>query len=290
MRPLVALLTLATAAVTTPVLAAPARPTFAVMDDTGDGTELEADLALIDDRTDFGSGYDSELVLRGRLHAQYVSSIGAGAYASIGTMRGLIGEDSETGEAFSALGNAQLGALYQRALGDVALAARAGVILPTADDRGYDMVEHAFFTLVSRPSDLALAAPEATWLRLGLSPTYRRGPLVARVDLGADVAVRKAEETGETALGHVNVGVAYAWPRVTASAEVLTLFEIAPDADPEPFDYPNNLLDGNVFHVAALSARYHAEHAAPYLAMSMPLDDGGRGNYLTLTVGITASL
>lgn len=290
MRRLVALLALASPSLATPALATPARPTFAVMDDTADGTELEADLALIDDRSDFGSGYDSKLVLRGRLHAQYVSSMGAGAYASIDTMRGLAGEDSETGEAFSALGNAQLGALYQVALGDVALAARAGVILPTADDRGYDMVEHAFFTLVSRPSDLALSAPDATWLRLGVSPTYRRGPLVARVDLGADVAVRKAEETGETALAHVNVGVAYAWPRVTASAEVLTLFEVAPHAEPDPFAYPNHLLDGNVVHLAALSARYHAERASPYLAMSMPLDDGLRSSFLTFTFGITATL
>ena len=124
-------------------------------------------------------------------------------------------------------------------------------------------------TLIARPADLATAGPNTTWMRLGVSPTYHRGPVFLRTDLGVDVAV--ADAHGANVLEHVNFGAGIEHKGFAATAELQTLFTTK----------------GESFQVAGLSARYQGKWVSPYAAVSTPLDDGVRGNVVTVTTGLT---
>jgi hypothetical protein len=236
---------------------APKLP-FALMDNTGDGSKIDLDIAAIVPTDGPGDG----VLLRSRFLGQAVAQNGLGAYAGISAST-LVFDNGFADS--SELGNLELGGLYQRALSsDLDLGMRIGLVLPTANDSFAPA--HVVSTLIARPADLVTAASGITWLRLGISPTYHRGPLFARVDLGIDVPIIDGE--GADPVEHLNLGVGVKGNAISLAAELQTVF-LSPS-----------------FHTAALTARYHGK-VSPHVSVSMPLDDVLRAEVVTVTAGLT---
>ena len=239
---------------------APAKPAFAMMDNTGDGSKINLDVTanIPTDGTNNGVPFRSSLL------GQYVAPNGFGGYAGISASTLAFDDRSDN---HVGIGNLELGGLYQHALSpDFDLGVRAGLIFPTGSQ---NLGLHAGNTLLARPADLATALPDTTWLRLGISPTYHRGPVFLRTDLGVDVAV--ADARGANVLEHINFGVGIEHAGFAATAELQTIFTT----------------EGESFQVAGLSARYLGKHVSPYVAVSTPLDDRVRGEVVTVTTGLT---
>ncbi len=225
------------------------------------------------------------MIARTNLLGQYVGDHGFGGYAGIDAIMALFDDESRSFGDYEAIGNLQLGAIYQRTLSPTLdIGARVGVILPTSSDAGFEPLVHMAYTGVARPSDLATAVPDATWLRLGLSPTFHRGAFIARADVGLDVAVRDDHDV--PVLGHLNLGVGVQSGPITATAELQTVADLG-GGDEDVHD--DGGLSQRLAHTGGLAVRYHAAHVAPFLALSSPLDDGSRGEVLTVTAGLTAA-
>jgi hypothetical protein len=183
------------------------KPGFAGMDNTGDGSKLNLDGAVI--VPTHGRG---DLLFRSSLLGQYVAPDGVGGYMGISAFDHQGNGDRESG---SGIGNLELGGLYHRALSsDVDLGVRVGFILPTASDN----------SAIVWPADVATAIAGPTWLRLGLSPTFHDGPVFARIDFGVDVPLSDRDQLDP--LEHFNVGIGIGSHGVSATAELQTIFAI----------------------------------------------------------------
>jgi hypothetical protein len=260
---------LLTAALSTPALAdTKPTPSFATMDNTADGSKVQADIAVSTIKDAKGE------LARTSLLGQYVLPSGIGGYVGIAGSAQLFGEDSAFD--FESLGSLQGGALYQRSLTDeIAIALRLGVIAPTGGE-GVGNLGYLASTAFSRPADLATGVSDTTWLRLGVSPTVNDGLLFLRADIGLDIPVLETE--GVDMLGHLNLGAGIALDKLSLAAELQNLATFQEAAD-ERF-----------MHSAALSASYHAGVVTPFAAVSTPLDDGPRGDVLTVLAGVRANL
>jgi len=241
----------------------PARPGFALMDNTGDGSKVNLDVAAIvptDSHADGG-------LFRSSFLGQYVAPNGFGGYAGISASTLLPERDFGSN---SGIGNLELGGLFRHALSaGFDLGIRVGFVVPTAsgDDRGFLQLAS---TAIARPADLATAFPTATtWLRLGVSPTYHRGPVFLRTDLGVDVPVSGAQQANP--IEHINLGAGIEHEGFAVTAELQAIFTT----------------NGEFFKVAGLSARYLGNPVSPYVAVSTPLEDGLRGNVVTVATGLT---
>lgn len=102
----------------------------------------------------------------------------------------------------------ELGATYHRALRRVgALSARAGLLLPIANDDAAGFVASAAGA-AQRPTDAAAAVPSALTLRTGGSILRSRGILVVQVDLGLDWMLGGDEHAFDGLVrGSVGVGI-----------------------------------------------------------------------------------
>jgi hypothetical protein len=240
------------------------------MDVTGDGTGADAKLANFF-FTEDDEGPDGHLVALD-VNARYVSAQGFGGYASIGAQRELF---SDAEEAYGLVTDLELGALYQRSLSPaVALGLRAGLILPTGTADGFEPLGHLMTLLATRPGDIALIGADDTWLRLGASPTFQQGILVARADVGVDLPV---DSEGGT-IAHLNLAAGFAKGGLGAGLELQNSWGLA-----DTFDGGDEL-----FHAGTVSA--HADihrSASVYAALSTPLDDL-RGEIIAFTVGVSA--
>jgi hypothetical protein len=249
-----------------------AMPAFALMDNTGDRSKINLDLA---DIIPMDSHADNVLV-RSSILGQYVASNGFGGYAGI-TASGLLPEGD------MGTGNLELGGVYHRALSsNVDFGVRAGLVLPTervGKDRLPQLIQ-LVSTLIARPSDLATAVPDATWLRFGISPTYHRGPAFLRVDLGLDVPVRDHSIHGFDPIGHLNLGAGIRNDGFTATAELQTVFVRWGTNIDDPMQITS-------YHTAGLSARYQGKRVSPFVSVSTPLDDEVQGQIITVTAGLT---
>lgn len=224
------------------------------------GSKVNTDLATV---VPTGSG-DDGVLLRFNFLGQYVASSGFGGYAGISATTLTFASDSQHE---AGTGNFELGSLYQHAMSsELDLGVRVGLILPVVK-RDDSLVQLAG-TLIARPADIATVFPDATWLRLSISPTYHSGPAFVRADLGVDIAMLDGH--GVDPIEHVNVGAGIEHNRVIATAEMQTAF-VGPRS----------------IHVACLSARYHGEVASPYVALSTLLEDEFRGEVITVTTGLT---
>jgi hypothetical protein len=272
-RALLPFLPAASALFATPALAeSPAA--FTAIDGSGDGSCVRADVAV-----SFGDG---ATFARSTILGQYIGAAGIGGYASIAATLA-VADDSD--RSFESLGNLQLGAIVQRSIGpELDVAVRAGLVLPTATAQEFDGVAQTMATRAARPSDVVTTYPEATWLRLGVAPTFHRGAFYARADAGVDVAILGADGVGVGAVGHVDLGVGLRKGRLSATAELQNMIELGIDRDDD-----TSLAERSV-HTAGVSLRYHAPWVEPFVALSSPLDDGRRGALVTITAGVAAPL
>jgi hypothetical protein len=249
-----------------------ARPAFTMMDNTGDGSELDLALPLA-----VGLGATPHQTYRPRLLVQDLAADGFGGYAALqGTAVSADGGDHD--HAFS-IGNLELGGLYHLAATPwLDLAARVGIALPTMTHGDPARVWVPFATTIIRPADEATGIP-GTRLRFAISPTVHRGIAFARVDLGVDVPVAGQDAQLDYTLGHVNVGVGVALGAFTTTAELQVVKFLG---TPSEVGYQAS-------SVAGVAARYTRGRWSPYLLVSSPLETF-RGDYLTITAGMTAML
>ncbi|HEU4734994.1 MAG TPA: hypothetical protein VFT22_44180 [Kofleriaceae bacterium] len=243
------------------------KPRFAMMDNTGDGTELTLDAATVFSTKAFG-----DALVHPRVLLQYVGARGLGAYASTAAS---VLIDHASQDRFGH-GNLEFGGLYQHALSaEVAIGVRAGLIVGITDlDVG--TIVNAAATVVARPGDLATATPDS-WIRFGVSSTYQRGNVFARLDAGVDIAV--GSERDLHPIEHVNVGLGLAAGRWSFTQELGGV-------------RVSNVSDSDTLVVAGLAARYHGERASPFVMLSLPLNydvAGEVGDLVTLTVGTSFS-
>lgn len=135
----------------------------------------------------------------------YMSSSGLGGYLAVPlsyiNIDSLIVDDSEL-----AIGNIEGGVAFAKWFRpDTAIVFHGGIALPTADDDGVGGLQA--YASVPRYGDLVQRVPNATWLRLGLSPMGRSGKLFWRADLGLDLAIADDNDAGEIApIFRINVG------------------------------------------------------------------------------------
>jgi hypothetical protein len=101
------------------------------------------------------------------------------------------------GDSEVALGNIEVGGLYSKRIGRNAdLIVHGGVGLPTADDDGVGALQSIAST--PRYGELVQRVPNATWLRLGVSPMGTAGPMFWRVDVGVDLALAEDDDAADT--------------------------------------------------------------------------------------------
>jgi hypothetical protein len=274
-----ALLVSTTALVASPALAdEPTATSFATVGSASDGSRVTADLGV--------TFADDLSVVRSTITGQYLGAAGLGGYVGISGALGSI--DEEDSETLESLGNLELGGLYRRALTpELDLGLRLGVVLPTSSD-DFDAFANLLATAVARPTDYVTAYPDVTWLRAAVVPTFQRGALFVRADVGADIAVLDTEDVEYDVIGHANLGVGVRTGRVSITGELQNVAALG-ESDDEEFGEDEDMdLSERFVHTAALSLRYHAPQVEPFIAVSSPLDDGARGEFVTVSAGISA--
>jgi hypothetical protein len=205
--------------------------------------------------------FDRDLIdlttLRLDMYGQFVSPSGLGGYGILPLSFAFIDNfDDET-----AIGNIEGGVLYVVPRGNVDFVLKAGITLPTADDDLNGFITNVLASF-PRLTDLAHAAPETLWLRLGASPIFRSGQLIMRVDAGIDVAVSSDGDEPDPIL-RLNLGGGVDTGSFAILGELVNVgnLEFGPGDDQE------------WLHTLAVSARFRAGTLEPGIAIGFPLDD-----------------
>lgn len=232
--------------------------------DRGDGVTrfgLDFGLTVLDQPP---SPYDA--VLRIEPYGQWVSNSGFGIYGAFPIAKSFGDDDLEPDpDPALAIGNLDLGMLFVQSGDTSSWVFRAGVALPTAGD-GPDSVPTNRLGAYPRLTDVALAVPDATYIRLGISPLIHTSKLFLRFDLGFDLGIDMEDGGGDPAnLLRLNVGGGI---DVGAVALGLELVNIA------RFDDLDD--DDDFVHSLAFTIRFMGEALQPVLAVGIPLDESLR--------------
>ena len=208
--------------------------------------------------------FDDEIVdvttLRLDLYGQFVSATGLGGYGIVPLSFAFVdGAEDET-----AIGNVEGGVLYVIPSGNVDFVLKGGITLPTADD-DFDGFTANVLAGFPRLTDLAHAAPETMWLRLGASPIFRSGQLVLRVDGGIDVAVSSDGDDEPDPLLRLNVGGGVDTGTFAILGELVNIGNL---------EYGFGEDDEEWSHTLAVSGRFRTGTVEPGIAIGFPLDDG----------------
>jgi hypothetical protein len=230
--------------------------------DRGDGiTKFGVDLGLtvLD-----GAVYDGALRLEP--YGQYVLDSGFGFYGALPVTVSFGDEDDPVfgDQDDAALGNLDLGLLYVLDRPTVSWVFRGGVAVPTAaDDLDGSLTNLA--GVWPRFTDAALATPDATYIRLAVSPLVHTRKLFLRGDLGFDIGIG-SNDTDPDELLRLNIGGGVDLGVVALSLELVTMVTLD-DGDDEDF-----------FHTFAFCARFMTKSLEPFLALGLPLDASTRDN------------
>ncbi len=222
----------------------------------------------------FGLGYEiwdgdtpgDPTILGFDVSAHVVSDAGAGGYvvlplSYLSYADTVIGPLVIEGESEVALGNIEVGGLYVSPLGRRAdLIVHGGLALPTADDDGVG----AFQALASVPryGELAQRIPNATWLRLGVSPMGRGGPVFWRVDVGLDLMLDDGDGMAAdiSPIFRVNLAGGIDLGKADLSAELVT--NITDPEDPDADESASTF---------TLGVRFQGESVQPGFAIVVPV-------------------
>jgi hypothetical protein len=171
----------------------------------------------------------------------------------------LIGEDDSE----STIGNLEGGVHYARHQGDTAYVLHAGLTLPTAGDSTAALVTNTATTW-GRITDVALAAPETWWLRLGGSVIFQSGDGFLRADLGLDAPV--SSDIDPETLVRCNFGAGFKGADLAFMFELATVGNLGGEGD-----VSERFLHTAAFTLGALSGRTRA-------GFVVPLDEDLRGD------------
>ncbi len=194
----------------------------------------------------------------------YMSSSGFGGYLAVPlsyvNIDSLFIDDSEL-----AIGNIEAGVSYAKWLrSDTAIVVHGGLALPTADDDGVGGLQA--YASVPRYGDLVQRVPNATWLRLGVSPQGRSGKLFWRADLGLDLAIDDDNNAGDIApILRLNIGGGVDLGAAHLLAELVT-----------------DVIDSNggddTASTLTLGARFLSGNLRPGVGLLFPLGFENQGN------------
>jgi len=224
--------------------------------DRGDGiSKFGVDGAFSSIDTPF---YDA--ALRFELYGQYITNSGFGVYGAIPLAHSFGDAPEPMPQPATALGNLDLGMLYvitkSRSFSWVF---RGGVAVPTASDDG-DGVATNFFATWPRLTDIALAVPDAWYVRLGFSPLIHVDNIFFRFDLGFDIGIDDDNAADE--LVRLNLGGGIDLGVVALSLELVNLYSL------DDFDD-----DDDWVHTLAFTVRFMGEQLQPFIALGAPIDD-----------------
>lgn len=221
------------------------------------------------------TGYDA--ALRFEPYGQWVSDSGVGIYGSLPFARSFGDGPSPTlPEPRFAIGNLELGALFVTSGETASWVFRGGIAFPTGGDSP-DSILTNIAALEPRFTDLALAVPNAAYVRLALSPLFHTSNLFLRFDLGFDLGI----DTNDDMIDpdhflRLNVGGGVDLGAVALGLELVNLGSFDDDDDNEFFA-----------HDLAVTIRFMGEALQPVLAIGTPLDDDSRDRVnLFLAFGI----
>ncbi|HEY8146546.1 MAG TPA: hypothetical protein VIG06_27880 [Kofleriaceae bacterium] len=243
-------------------------PTFATLDRQDGESRVGAALGWTFFDTN-GTGDFSTLRLD--VYGHYVSPGGLGAYGLLPVSFVFTDDDTPLfNDNQSATGNVEGGVLYviRNGLNDFVL--RGGITLPTADDDEGILVN--FFGTFPRLTDIALAYPETFWLRLGVSPIFRTGQFVIRLDGGLDFAVSSDTEEPDPIV-RLNVGAGIDTGSVAILGELVTVGSPGDNnaESPDPVVFGDE--EEDFVHTAAISGRFRLGALEPGVALGFPLDE-----------------
>jgi len=239
--------------------------------DRGDGlTRLGIDFGL-----SFLESPPYDMTLRVEPYGQYVSRSGLGFYGVLPITKSFGDGVAPMIEPTLTIGNLELGGLYVLSGDRVSWVFRGGLALPTAGD-DQDAIATNFLSSVARFTDVALAEPDALYIRLAASPLFHADSLFLRLDIGFDLGIDSGDvyETPHyfrfNAGGGVDLGV------VALGLELTNLVRFDDVED-----------DEQAFHTLAFTIRFMGERLQPVLAIGAPLDDALRDQVdLFVTLGI----
>jgi hypothetical protein len=208
--------------------------------------------------------YDA--VLRIEPYGQYVWRNGLGIYGALPLARSFGGQDLPPPEArnATAIGNFDLGMLYVvDHTPSLSWVMRAGIALPLASDGRPGVLTNALGA-PPRLTDLALAVPDAWYVRLAISPLVHYNKLFLRADLGLDLGISDGPGDAPELL-RLNVGGGVDLGAVALGLELVTLVNF------DAFDESDE-----VRHALSFTMRFMGEALQPVIAVGLPLDDAVR--------------
>ena len=268
-RKLVILAVAAVAALTQPALAQ-RSPDTATMD-RGDGlTRLGLDFGLA-----FLESPPYDVALRVEPYGQYVSNSGLGFYGALPIAKSFGDGEAPEPEPALTIGNLELGGLYVTSGETLSWVLRGGLALPTAGD-DLDAVATNFLATVPRLTDLALAEPDALYVRLAVSPLIHVDKLFLRADLGFDLGIDTGDFNDADNYLRFNLGGGVDLGVVALGLELINVLRFDEVDDNE-----------QTFHTLAFTIRFMGERLQPVLAIGTPLDEAPRDQAnLFVTLGI----
>jgi len=229
--------------------------------DRGDGiTRLGLDFGL-----SFLEGPPYDAALRIEPYGQYVSKSGLGFYGALPIARSFGGDAPPPAtdvENATAIGNFELGGLYVvDSSPSTSWVFRGGFAFPTASDDGPGALTNVLATY-PRLTDLALAVPDAYYVRLAVSPLIHGRKLFLRGDLGIDIGL----DTDNDELVRFNIGGGVDLGTLALSLELVNTATLDDDVPGED----------QFLHSLTFTVRFMGKALQPVIAIGAPLDDSAR--------------
>jgi hypothetical protein len=243
-------------------------PTFATLDRQDGESRVGAALGWTFFDNDGPGGIST---LRLDAYGHYVSASGLGGYGILPVSFLFVDDDTPLfNDDESAIGNVEGGVLYVIRSGPNDFVLRGGITLPTADDDEGALAN--YFGVFPRLTDIALGYPETFWLRLGVSPIFRTGQFVIRLDGGLDFAVSSDTEEPDPIL-RLNVGAGIDTGSFAILGELATVGSPGDNnaESPDPIVFGDE--DEDFLHTVAISGRFAAGSLEPGIAFGFPLDE-----------------
>lgn len=260
------------------------------------GTPAHAQMAMLDRQTagsDAGVTFDYLFVDHDKLRGvngfrfdffgQFVEpSLGIGGYVALpvthGSFDASVGPFQINGSG-TGVGDLEVGGIYRlrSPRRDAQFILHAGLALPTGSS-GDDSAQANTLGIAARATDVVTTLPSATTLRVGFSPIWRRGMLIARMDVGVDLNLSIAD--GRNTLPPVlrlNGGIGYRGEGFALMAELTNTFITGDESD-----------GGNkTLNEAGIEARFFlGEGISAHAALVLPLDDDLNSVVAVINVGL----
>jgi hypothetical protein len=248
--------------------AAEAVPTFVTLDRMDASSRLGIQVGWIKiDRTSVSDGF----LMRYEPYGQYVfPGYGAGIYGHfpISHVFDFNGADA------NGIGNIDLGGFFMPTHSED-LILRAGLGLATASESGPEALGNVLSSL-ERLTDLLLAAPNYTLLRLSASTVQQKDMVFFRADVGFDLAIDKPQSANTSAYFRGNLALGMRTQAVDVTLELVNFGAINGSG------YTG--IEDRFLHTAGFSLRTRGENQF-HIGTVFPLDDDTRGDYWILSLG-----